>query len=320
MTPKRATPRSTTTPDKAADKSAAVSEISALLAERQKYEEWIAALEAKKEQTPAHVFTRVHADYEQRLKAATDKLAAHSGSLGGERSRLEKRIEELDLQIRHRQDERSEIELRAHVGEMTGDEVTEAYRVADDGLAKLNASRSTLAADLAKVTELIGAVASGKPPAQPAATPQPPAQPRSAPDAPKPKSGPGFDELSFLQSVVGEEERAAAAAALTPKEPPKRESVAATPAPRVSMPVEKAAEIKPAKEEPPAPAKPAPSAAPAATKTVEKPAAAAGPKDPMLFDPKTAAGVKSLKCKACGAMNNPTEWYCEKCGAEVSIV
>ncbi len=29
---------------------------------------------------------------------------------------------------------------------------------------------------------------------------------------------------------------------------------------------------------------------------------------------------KTLKCQECGAMNRPTEWYCESCGAELSVV
>jgi hypothetical protein len=29
-------------------------------------------------------------------------------------------------------------------------------------------------------------------------------------------------------------------------------------------------------------------------------------------------GVKSLKCGECGALNYPTEWYCERCGAELA--
>ena len=29
---------------------------------------------------------------------------------------------------------------------------------------------------------------------------------------------------------------------------------------------------------------------------------------------------KTLKCGECGAMNFPTEWYCERCGAELSAV
>lgn len=30
--------------------------------------------------------------------------------------------------------------------------------------------------------------------------------------------------------------------------------------------------------------------------------------------------VKSLKCAECGTLNLPTEWYCEKCGAELSAL
>jgi uncharacterized OB-fold protein len=29
---------------------------------------------------------------------------------------------------------------------------------------------------------------------------------------------------------------------------------------------------------------------------------------------------KTLKCNECGAMNYPSEWYCERCGAELTVV
>ena len=32
----------------------------------------------------------------------------------------------------------------------------------------------------------------------------------------------------------------------------------------------------------------------------------------------SADGVKSLKCSECAALNYPTEWYCERCGAELA--
>ena len=38
---------------------------------------------------------------------------------------------------------------------------------------------------------------------------------------------------------------------------------------------------------------------------------------PIVLREKPAEG-KSLKCGECGAMNLPTEWYCEKCGAELA--
>ncbi len=38
----------------------------------------------------------------------------------------------------------------------------------------------------------------------------------------------------------------------------------------------------------------------------------------MLRRDSVSDGVKSLKCGECGAMNYPTEWYCERCGAELA--
>ena len=34
----------------------------------------------------------------------------------------------------------------------------------------------------------------------------------------------------------------------------------------------------------------------------------------------TAEQPKTLKCAECGAMNYPTEWYCERCGAELAAL
>jgi hypothetical protein len=33
-----------------------------------------------------------------------------------------------------------------------------------------------------------------------------------------------------------------------------------------------------------------------------------------------AVASKTLKCQDCGTLNRPTEWYCERCGAELSAV
>jgi hypothetical protein len=34
----------------------------------------------------------------------------------------------------------------------------------------------------------------------------------------------------------------------------------------------------------------------------------------------TSTAAKTLKCAECGAMNRPTEWYCERCGAELAAL
>lgn len=43
---------------------------------------------------------------------------------------------------------------------------------------------------------------------------------------------------------------------------------------------------------------------------------------PVLPEPEVAGetGPRTLRCGECGAMNRPLEWYCEKCGAELTAV
>ena len=431
---KRPTPRD----DARSEPKTNTEDVASLINERRKFEDWIAALEAKKAQTPAHVFTRVHGDYETRLQAVVDKLASHTSSLGNEVAGLKKKLEKLDDEIGRKQDERSEIELRSQVGELDSEELDDALRAADDELARLAASRNTIEADLVRVTEFFAAAGGG-----PAPSPRSTVAPR--------ESRASFDELSFLQSVIGGEAEKKKPAESPPKPrleheheaenppsaPPVRtgeiaarkgaenpadapvEKPAQTPAAKpvekptadgvtrsVARPVNTAATVEVAQEklveqavekavekaaekvvattaaQPVAERPPEPSAMAAAPAAIEK-ESDAPPKSPQrearpsivmqqmsqtiepedvarnsigvvkhdesspsLLDgllPKTqdnekpfAANVssnsplslkssakgdyKTLKCKECGSMNDPTEWYCERCGAELSAM
>ena len=51
------------------------------MAERQKYEQWLQDLEAKRDSTPDKVFERVQADYKARLQEALDGLRQHTSAL-----------------------------------------------------------------------------------------------------------------------------------------------------------------------------------------------------------------------------------------------
>lgn len=47
--------------------------------------------------------------------------------------------------------------------------------------------------------------------------------------------------------------------------------------------------------------------------------AAAPPQSAPAGAKSGASGVaKTLKCGECGTLNRPTEWYCERCGAELA--
>jgi hypothetical protein len=40
--------------------------------------------------------------------------------------------------------------------------------------------------------------------------------------------------------------------------------------------------------------------------------------NPIVLRDKSNEAAKTLKCGECGAVNYPTEWYCERCGAELA--
>lgn len=401
---KRPTPRD----DARSEPKTNTDDVASLINERRKFEDWIAALEAKKAQTPAQAFTRVHGDYETRLRAVVEKLASHTSSLGNEVAGLKKKLEKIEDEIGRHEDERAEIELRAQVGELDPEELTEALGAAAEELARLAASRSAIEADLVRVNEFFAA-ASGGPAPSGSSTPPP--------------SRASFDELGFLNSVVGEpgekkkpveswpkpklererhdEAPASAASSVPPQRTGERLAMKAVEKPAekpiekpiekpVEKPVEKLAEMVAEKVVEKSAEKATAKAV--EEKVPEKPGAATGlgiekeseplvekppPRDPRLSIamqqmsqtiepedvPRTSIGivkadestpslldgigpkaqadekpfaanvasnnplslkssakgdVKTLKCRECGAMNDPTEWYCERCGAELS--
>lgn len=153
--------------------------------------------------------------------------------------------------------------------------------------------------------------AASAPPSPVAEIPFRPAAPRPAPPkpsapAPKPEvpgrtlwfpsgkpeqqnqGGGKLDELAFLKSVTGE---------------------AAPVAPAPSTPAAKrpSGGFKPTLE-PPAPPPP----------PVEEARPAPSPTQDSVKD--RQSGQKTLKCGECGTLNRPTEWYCERCGAELAAL
>jgi len=144
--------------------------------------------------------------------------------------------------------------------------------------------------------------------------PQPQQQPKVAPikeNAPsrtlwfpsgKPTEGGGekLDELAFLKSVTGNEAPAAPASVPTPK-------------PRASGGFTRQAE----------PIAPPPAAPEPVVHKAAPPAATTQPTVTPLAEPKdrsSGGGQKTLKCGECGTLNRPTEWYCERCGAELAAL
>ena len=148
-----------------ADGISAVTTVGALMEERRQLELWLAALVARRAETPKHVFSRVHADYTARLESVIGRLTGQVEGLRAELTTLATRIATLDEQQHRARDERAEAELRAHVGEMSSDEWDDTARKADAAIAALARRHAEAEDALARTREFL---ANAERPATPA--------------------------------------------------------------------------------------------------------------------------------------------------------
>ena len=269
-----------------------------LLAERNKYQTWIARLDSTKDTTPAAVRAKVLSDYQAKLEGVLARLTEHGDAVREQLEQRKVRKEELLAEESKAKETLAEAELRHAVGEYDEGDWVKVRAESNKILVGAREELSKVIEDierLAEVTRLIAAPVAVEPPPAPEppkAAPAPEPAVAEAPAPPKRDSGraefvpsaakakPPADELEFLRATVGEAEEA--------------------PAPARSVKGEK--ERKPKAE--------------AITSTSIE---AAEP-EAALPKPRGTGENRTLKCPECGTMNRATEWYCERCGSELAGV
>ena len=368
--------------------------LQALFAERQRYEAWLATLDAKRAVTPAHIYTRVHADYTARLQRVNEQLGRHREVMLELESSITDRLTSLDIDEAKNRDEMAEAELRSNVGELADEEHREILERTALALERVTAERLRVSQELANLRAMLGddgeigvleigaseVVVTPTPPtvppvAPPAAEVAPPkrgskAQPAASGERdawglapndplavpsrangppPSPEAAPGspFDDLEFLKSMVdsrasgdhhavGNGSSAANGTTAAPKD-------AAVNSPATKRAGKEApTEAVPDAATAPATATPAAAAGTqikteSVTETMTKQqqlvdssvsqelAPVSKPRDsgeqmPSYLRDAPPEQVKTLKCQECGTLNYPTEWYCERCGAELAAL
>lgn len=273
-----------------------------LLAERAKFEKWLTDLDAKRASTPPKVFDRVKADYSTRLQGVLNKLREHSSAMQQHSKSLSERLARLAESEQEMLETRAESELRAEVGELSEGEWERTSKKLERELAKIKDDQELIQADLNDLRELLAAF--GDEPAAPVgATPTAsqavPNAERSSAERPSIGDDGNVDELAFLKSVIGPTPSAAPAASVPPTAP--------TPKPAPKPAVEKLVETPP-----PGPV--------IRSKPGEEPLAmhVTGSNPIVLRSSGVVEQPKTLKCGECGSLNYPSEWYCERCGAELT--
>ncbi|MFN2636280.1 MAG: hypothetical protein ABR585_04595 [Gemmatimonadaceae bacterium] len=266
--------------------------LNGLLKERQRYEEWLAALEARRANTPEAVYQRVQTDYQSRLRDVSGKLAERAGELRASIDTLRGRLDEVSRQEQQQREARQEAELRAAVGEYTEKQWKEIGGAWDKELGRLVKEKSAIELQLGELNRIFALSVKEKE----AATMNPPRQ--GSEDGSRAPISPVVPRPAIPEPPT-----------LNPPSRP-QQPVAAQPGPAgARTPFDQFPVLRPGTG-PNAPA-------PGTTAAVATPPAV--PKSGSAPDPR-AEQHKTLKCPECGAANYPTEWYCERCGGELATM
>lgn len=304
--------------------------LEALLAEKRKQEGYLAKLEERRIGTPEHVFNRLRDEYLTKLTDAQVKAQVEAEQISGGVEQDEAAVVEIEARLAALEDERVELQLRAEVEEWESEEAQQRLTAMSAEIAMAQQERDARRAVAERTRALLtearrGALADGQPGAVPPAA-DPPLRLSDAGLA----VGPHFDELAFLNSVVGR----GSPVPPSPAPPP----LPTLPALQIEQPV---LELAPATPEQAAPVASEPTVAHVAESLPPEHASPRLPDseliepEPVLLPefeeetqpsslgrptPRTSQAIKTLKCAECGSMNYPTEWYCERCGGELAAL
>lgn len=273
--------------DETLDTNASIDE---LLKSRAQFQAWLAKLDGADDGAPLHVRAKVRSDYHGRLQKVLEQLRLHAGAVSEALTTQQATLATLEARDAEVAEQLAEAQLRHAVGEYSEEEWE---RIAADARAKR--SRMADEIDLARkeidrLTEVQAIILDA--PAAPEPEPQP-----------EPVTPPML-EMTPPEPVPAQPSVPPAAAMAASATAP---SLAPAPQP-AAAPLDELDFLKSVTGD-----EGAGRSRPAATVAAPKPAPAAAP---------SAAGAtpkaKTLKCQECGTENKPTEWYCERCGAELT--
>ncbi|HEY7637514.1 MAG TPA: zinc finger Ran-binding domain-containing protein [Gemmatimonadales bacterium] len=283
--------------------------IEGLLQQRAQYEQWLARLDSTTDKAPAAVRQRVRADYEARLRGVIEDLRGHGATIAEELSRHQGNQAQLDGDRKNAEEALAEAEIRHAVGEYTDEEWRKIQQESEGRLEDLRSQLRSVGAEIARLAEVQSLIAASPRRSEPAAAPA--AAPAPAP-APEPER-PAAASHASAQSEESVETAPTARSAPRPSRPREESTVSAGASP---PPLDELTFLKSVSDDEQKPSTRRASnpgqSSPAAARTMEAPPAASSSKT-------GAPGVaKTLKCGECGTLNRPTEWYCERCGAELA--
>jgi hypothetical protein len=296
-------------------KSHNLGEIEGLLATRHKLMGWLDRLDEAGSRAPRHVRAKVQADYRARLAQVVSQLSTHEDVIASTLNDLRTQAKE-SRQLRSEEEEiRAEAELRHAVGEYTDDEWQLVELESSGKIDEFDQELERLSGELHRLEEVHGLIApAAMTPPEPAHAAPP--EPELIPEHFASQSPPMMEETPPLTLVRDSESPA----------PPQARPEAPRFVPRGGS--QKSRESGPSRAIPfPPPQQASAVATPQdelaflRSVTLETPTQRALPEVGRAADERPSQPLaKTLKCAECGSLNRPTEWYCERCGAELAAL
>ncbi|HEX9729486.1 MAG TPA: Ran-binding zinc finger domain-containing protein [Gemmatimonadales bacterium] len=301
--------------------------IQALLEERRKIEQWLQRLEMAADQTAAGVRDRVKGDYQARLEEVVSRLQGFGDDLRASLETLQQTRADHKKREKAASEELAEAELRHAVGEFDEADWRERKAGILEVLVQVREGLGDVEEEITELENVLSELDAPAPiveapvPSRPAPPPEaPPAPPRSA-AASAPAAEPRLSlgsELGLRDLGLGPDAAEEPAAAKTE---PDGEDIGDELAFLKSVTEDRGHGPDAARA----------SGAMRAISDEDLPSAAAAGRDlgvdgvEVLADKQSVgesrpstSNQRTLKCGECGAMNFPTEWYCDRCGAELA--
>jgi hypothetical protein len=292
-------------------------EIEGLLADRQRLQEWLDRLESAA--APVPVRQRVRADYEGRLAEVVAQLRGHSSAILGSLGEVRGRLEEVSAQRADAEELRAESALRHTVGEYPEDQWRGMELEFHGRLAGFDGEISRLEVEVRKLEEVLALIAPQDAPARrsPGRSAEVHVIEQESVSLRPGRQAEG-DVIAYQGSEASEDfevvPEGPQAPRFTPKggDPRPRDPGART----LRFPKASAQESQSDQVDEMTFIK---------SVTLESPVARKDrgleERGPVGREGRGAAAAgKTLKCTECGTMNRPTEWYCERCGAELAAL
>lgn len=295
--------------------------IDALLEERSRFQQWLNRLDATGSDAPPAVRDKIRSDYQQRLDQVMEQLGTHAESVAEQLATLRVQQADLATQENHAQETLAEAELRHAVGEYEESEWERVRGGSERLLIDVREELARVSDEITRLGEVQLLIATPPETEEEEAEPEPAEEPAAAAEA----AGDDWEPTIPLAEESPEPAPPAAPPA-APRFTPRgasRTSEPQTPRTipfpaRVEPSPDELAFLKSMADDAPV-TKRASGAGPRASDSGKTPAAEAPPAMPGER-PSQAATPKTLKCGECGTLNRPTEWYCERCGAELAAL